>query len=565
MKKTKKTRSIGIIGLMLISTTLFFLACRSTSDNLTDTGGQTGAQTAIIKINMLGAAFEDLYTLGPKASLKKTRKSVNRPRNLREEIPFSDDYNLIAELNPVISSNKMHKMAANQDQKTSESAEIQLLPPGIKYKVVVYKDAGEYVTERDYIRGKEKDTEKLILNDGETYTFIAYSINSSSVPPVNFSNPSRKTLETSRLNNLDGSTDFMYFRTDIKVDGGKTNYIHVVLKHQFSQIIAKINSSDTGYQISELKSHINAHYAASNIELADGYNNYLGTRENKDFPLSGLNTYEVNGKAIFNADTDKASLIISSISVGPIKKTNLTLFPDQIKIIPGLKYSLTVRLNPKDILLTYKGQSAARINGKIWMRHNLGANTSLDPDQSPSVAGLHGNYYQYGRNAFVAGGTDTRMNGNFNGHSASPRDWNSGTELAPIKTDKDPCPEGYRVPTYKEFSELIDATIQSSHGQWSRGYANYTAAKVFTSKDNKNVKLTFPSQGVFSVTGVANVEPYRQSGLQDRGIAGIYWASTIDGNIHYLYHLQNRSTVGVLGGNTAFRAQARNVRCIAEK
>ena len=39
----------------------------------------------------------------------------------------------------------------------------------------------------------------------------------------------------------------------------------------------------------------------------------------------------------------------------------------------------------------------------------------------------------------------------------SPQDdtlWNSGTEENPIKTEYDPCPEGWRVPTYAELDEL---------------------------------------------------------------------------------------------------------------
>ena len=39
----------------------------------------------------------------------------------------------------------------------------------------------------------------------------------------------------------------------------------------------------------------------------------------------------------------------------------------------------------------------------------------------------------------------------------SPQDhelWNSGSESAPVKTEYDPCPEGWRVPTYAELDEL---------------------------------------------------------------------------------------------------------------
>ncbi|NAW51602.1 hypothetical protein GNY06_09485, partial [Elizabethkingia argentiflava] len=220
--------------------------------------------------------------------------------------------------------------------------------------------------------------------------------------------------------------------------------------------------------------------------------------------------------------------------------------------------SLNISLN-QDRFLTYKGQPAARINGKIWMRHNLGANTSLDPDQSPSVVGLHGDYYQYGRNVSVAGATDTRMNGNFNGgYPPGPEAWNSGTEASPLKGPNDPCPEGYRVPTRQEFQQLLEATIESNIGEWRQGNANYTAAKVFTSKSNKSksnksksykqVKLTFPSQGVFTVSNYSNrnIPPFSPVvNPLERGNLGLYWASTLnnEGDPYMLYTQSSSSVV----------------------
>ena len=41
---------------------------------------------------------------------------------------------------------------------------------------------------------------------------------------------------------------------------------------------------------------------------------------------------------------------------------------------------------------------------------------------------------------------------------SSPDDelWNSGTESDPVKTEYDPCPEGWRVPTYEELDGVIN-------------------------------------------------------------------------------------------------------------
>jgi hypothetical protein len=79
------------------------------------------------------------------------------------------------------------------------------------------------------------------------------------------------------------------------------------------------------------------------------------------------------------------------------------------------------------------------------MRYNLGADTSINPDQDPIVSGLHGGYYRSGRSVSVANGTETSLNSNFNGNPADANAWNSGTEAAPVKTANDPCPQNYRI------------------------------------------------------------------------------------------------------------------------
>jgi len=77
-------------------------------------------------------------------------------------------------------------------------------------------------------------------------------------------------------------------------------------------------------------------------------------------------------------------------------------------------------------------------NSKAWMRHNLGADTSLDPDVP--VQGIHGNYYQWGRPNVVADASTPP--GSIAGWSPAAPDnyWQDAT-----KTTNDPCPSGFRV------------------------------------------------------------------------------------------------------------------------
>lgn len=58
--------------------------------------------------------------------------------------------------------------------------------------------------------------------------------------------------------------------------------------------------------------------------------------------------------------------------------------------------------------------------------------------------------------------------------------WNSGTESEPVKTEYDPCPDGWRVPTYAELEKLIKnysslATDKSGQsGYWISGTESYS-------------------------------------------------------------------------------------------
>ena len=90
--------------------------------------------------------------------------------------------------------------------------------------------------------------------------------------------------------------------------------------------------------------------------------------------------------------------------------------------------------------------------------------------------------------------------------------WNSGTQSNPVKTKYDPCPDGWRVPTYAELSELsnnysvwtTDENGQS--GRWFSGTNQYTEAAP---------QVFIPAAGYRDDMGTACL----------RGGIGIYWSS----------------------------------------
>ena len=131
---------------------------------------------------------------------------------------------------------------------------------------------------------------------------------------------------------------------------------------------------------------------------------------------------------------------------------------------------------------------------------------------------------------------------------SSPDDelWHSGTESDPVKTEYDPCPAGWRVPTSAELDELRQnrSSWMSEYdqpGYWFSGASTYTdeAPQVF-----------FPAAG-----GRNNLDGY----ARNRGNDGLYWSSS---PIYYfdVSYLHIFSSGVNLNCNT--RAYGYSVRCV---
>ena len=103
--------------------------------------------------------------------------------------------------------------------------------------------------------------------------------------------------------------------------------------------------------------------------------------------------------------------------------------------------------------------------------------------------------------------------------------WNSGTEEEPVKTEYDPCPDGWRVPTYSELDELsknkssLTTNDKQQTGYWLSGQSSYTSSVP---------QVFFPGAGEREYDGSAYYG----------GSHGFYWSSLRPydyGNAFYLY------------------------------
>ncbi|GHT22899.1 hypothetical protein FACS189430_05350 [Bacteroidia bacterium] len=169
------------------------------------------------------------------------------------------------------------------------------------------------------------------------------------------------------------------------------------------------------------------------------------------------------------------------------------------------------------------------INGVVWAKRNVDAVGTFAA--TPEAAGK---FYQWNRKKAwdavtgdVTGWDDTNA---------------EGTSWA---TDKDPSPEGWRVPTQAEVQSLCDAAKVTN--EWVTTPVN---GRRFTDKASGNT-LFLPAAG------------YRLGGgtLDYAGALGYYWSSTADGttNAYYLLFYS-----GFADWSNNLRRYGFSVRSVAE-
>ncbi|MFN5182485.1 MAG: hypothetical protein ACK5D5_05630 [Bacteroidota bacterium] len=180
--------------------------------------------------------------------------------------------------------------------------------------------------------------------------------------------------------------------------------------------------------------------------------------------------------------------------------------------------------------------------GKTWMDRNLGATQVAT---SSTDANSYGDLYQWGRGSdghqcrtsattSTLSSTDQPGNGNFISTPNTPYDWRSPQNVnlwQGVNGVNNPCPSGYRLPTFTE--------LDTDRLSWSS--SNSTGA--FASP------LKWP---------LAGGRAYNGGALSNVGTRGEYWSSTVSStSSRDLYF--NSSTASLIGNP---RAWGYSVRCI---
>ncbi|MDR2230142.1 MAG: hypothetical protein LBE39_11805 [Flavobacteriaceae bacterium] len=558
---------------IIINIMLIFLLSLSSCKNMIENVSSKEDMISL-KVSLQGSFFKEDGILKPYTS---ATKNINFVAEKKQELALKEnsDYRLIATLSRVNNTN-INLQALGKKNLLSTDA----LTNGIKYKVVVYDNYGNYVKEKDYISGQEEAIGGIIgLYTGKTYTFIAYSIGSQTfLPPIDTSVkyndtsvPIIKLLDMK----IPITSDLMYYYTTKQLVDNAPNSLNINLEHKFSQIITTLDASSTG----NLLKSVDGATIDSNFNNVSLFSNgsYVSTGTGNGYQTQSLNFQTINNTTV-KADpiyinnsngTSNATLHIGTLTMigsdgtpdsdgSYITHKNVVL--NGLKITPGVKYNLNLSIIVKDGYLNYRGYPAVRINGFVWMRYNLGADYTMNPEGgNPNAKVLIGNYYQFGRKIIVAdSNTPPSQIAGWDAVTDPPNtSWNKGDTTKPLKVESnDPCPNGWRIPTHYEYYVLHHYTMYGGKSDQSITYY---------SKYNPDVKISFPIESGYRDSG--NGRFINLPG--DPEYSSMYWTSTAGKNINSYYYVNIISNTGerkiYYNDHKAHpSAIGMQIRCIAE-
>lgn len=424
-QQQRQMKKIKIAGIGLLALSFGVSSCRSTDNTIHDNNNTNGQVS--VKIDLAGETTdaEDSSPL-KKASVDESVSSISAVQ--KHIVKIDDFYSAEVTLTPKRQTSDLSAKAA-----INPTAAIQKTPINrtIQYRVVVYDtQTGNYVDNKIFTSNNTNNP-VFTLNGGQNYTFIAYSLNTNTTPPaIN----TGLTLAQAQLSAITG--DFMFFKKSFTPSGngdGK-NYLGVELKHWFSQITTKLNTSNvanTGMITVIGSPVIKGGSTSADVKFNDNTNpdptfTYNGAGNGSvpvNFPATlpaanpitrysapktppdpVYNMVNSTSPAIIipstNALAMNGSLVFNNLVIDGLAIPNFTV--PSVKINPAKSYDLNVRLTP------------------CVTNYNMGSNTfDTDAFSSPKFQSFPGISDLYVVDFFYL---DNSFNINFNGINIAPQE-----------------------------------------------------------------------------------------------------------------------------------------------
>ncbi|HCD9236688.1 TPA: hypothetical protein NEG48_003728 [Elizabethkingia anophelis] len=317
-------------GLLFLACSVLIMSCRSTDTSISNNNSNN--LDSNVKINLVGLEYGDEM---PTTIASLNRQNTNSTTINKTEVILTDGDILTATLIQGKTSLSNTQSAINPIAATVMTQ----LTPGVKYKVAVYDNANNYVTEKDFTYGTADPGFKL---DGDRkYTFVAYSINTTTLPIIN----NAGTLSTAKLSGV--NSDLMYFKKTMTVSGNGVNNLDVVLKHLFSQITTKIDARQVGNISAISTAQITPTNNSADLSFntdAITYNGLFSGGASVVFPTLNQQSVTSTPTLVISDNTTSGVLNIGTLTIDGIPKSNITM--NNLKVTPGVKYNLNLRVGP---------------------------------------------------------------------------------------------------------------------------------------------------------------------------------------------------------------------------
>ncbi|MGJ1411646.1 hypothetical protein ACR78Z_18430 [Sphingobacterium thalpophilum] len=272
------------------------------------------------------------------------------------EIPFDNQYTLVATLTEENAAPASGLRAANRAATVSSGAEQVALKEGTTYYVAIFDAEGLYKETKSFTQGS--GTQDFAIEEGK-YTFVIYASGTNKALP---GIQAGATLASVNFADLVADQDFMLDQVEYEVKEGQ-NVLNADLEHLFTQVSLKFDASAIGTVSSIAGASIEPSSAAVDVALANSKLSFKGSVNPVAFNLKNTSGLVINSDSTFitTAATVEGIVKLKGVSIGGSAAKDVSKGGWNLK--PGVKYILE---------FTLKG-SLGGINsgGHIWAPGNL--------------------------------------------------------------------------------------------------------------------------------------------------------------------------------------------------
>ena len=444
---------------------------------------------------------------------------------------------------------------------TSQTRATTPMATGTKYRVAAYKSNGTLKGTADGVAGIAEA--ELPLAYG-SYNVVAYSMNTDLLPthseslPLNSSDDflwvHKGVVNVTANSYTDITLTFVHQRCAVKMQADASVIVHNQYYASLYGEGAKITNFDASYTFSS---------NSVTFVPATGIITEVSSTSVSP-PWTGLNTMAMSSDEVYFYPTTSTSTVNAAFTeitfswdLGePSGLQAYTGINKTVSFTPTLTRGTKYTFKTKFHKLCGAKMAAYGTEGawKQFMCFNLGATDQTDPF-TPS-SGISGNYYQWGRPAYVATAeTPKEVISGWDVTYAPTNSW-----LDTSKTTEDPCPDsGYglvadigkrwRVPTADQFRNVTNTALNSQRKigtDWTSSSTNFSTGWWLGNN------LFLPTAG----------RRYSSNGeLRDRGIAGYYWSTTLSTNYINFDMFLSSSSASV---SSTYYRNGFSLRCISE-